>query len=218
MIKIIILIFAFFYNFTLHASDNVTCPSNLTCDNDTHTCDMPSGWVLDTRSAFEDFSYQNTILAKVISYKTADKQPTIDLRCYYSYGEYSVISIYTYVKALTGVNWEFSSSGKKAECSDLTDSSTCAGINQLNNTIAHKTHLQEMYDAIALTESSSCNNACKKMTIKVRGNSAHFYCLHKQDAPSGWGWVEDGNSQQALPLCECHPVSRPEKRYYVYCA
>ncbi|CEK09947.1 exported protein of unknown function [Legionella hackeliae] len=68
------------------------------------------------------------------------------------------------------------------------------------------------------TESSSCNNACKRMTIKVRGNSAHFYCLHKQDAPSGWGWVEDGNSQQALPLCECHPMSRPEKRYYVYCA
>ena len=106
-------------------------------------CDKPSGWVLDSGSAVEDFAGQNPVsLSKIVGYKTADKEPTYDLRCHYSYGEHSIISIYTYVKALTGSNWVFSGFGKnKAECSDVTDSTSCSGANQLTNTVEHKKHL-----------------------------------------------------------------------------
>jgi len=123
------------------------------------------------------------------------------------------------VKALTGSNWVFSGFGKnKAECSDVIDPTTCAGANQLNGTIAHKNHLQQIYAAASLTEASSCGNACKQMRVKVRGNSSTSYCLPKAESPSGWGWVTEGNPQAALPLCVCHPVSQPHNHYFVYCS
>ncbi len=220
MIKILVLVTVFFVSFAANASGETFCPSSLTCDYETGVCDTPSGWVLETGAAVEDFSGQNTIgLSKIEGYKTADKQPTYDLRCYYSYGESSVISIYTYVRALAGTNWIFSGFGKnKAECSDVTDPTTCAGSNQLNGTIEHKAHLQQMYEAASLTEVSSCNNACKLMRVKVRGNLSYSSCLPKPESPSGWGWVREGNQQAALPLCECHPVSRPQNHYFVYCS
>lgn len=220
MTKIFILVTAFFISFVVNASGEIVCPSNLTCDYETGVCDTPSGWVLDIGGAVEDFSGQNTIgLSKIMGYKTADKQPTYDLRCHYSYGEASSVSIYTYVKALAGTNWIFSGFGKnKAECSDVADPTTCAGSNQLNGTIEHKARLQQMYKDASLTEASSCNNACKQMRVKVRGNSSSSYCLPKPESPSGWGWVMEGNPQAALPLCECHPYSSPGNRYYVYCS
>ncbi|HCR5157453.1 TPA: hypothetical protein OO042_003146, partial [Legionella pneumophila] len=203
----------------IHASEAV-CPSSLSCDYYSGICETPSGWVLDTGGAVEDFSNQNIIeLSKIASYKTVDKESTYDLRCQYSYGDHSVISIYTYVKSLTGSNWVFPGLEKnKAECSKVTDPTTCSGASQLNDTIAHKMDLQKIYIAASLTEGSSCGSACKQRRIRARGNSSTSYCLPKQDSPSGWGWVSDGNPQAALPLCECHPYSDPKNRYYVYCS
>ena len=130
------------------------------------------------------------------------------IRCYYSYGDHSVISIYRYVKELTGSNWVFSGFGKnKAECLDATNPTTCAGSGQSGVSINLKPPLQQTYVTLPLTVASSCNNSCKRKNIRVHGNSTHFYCLPKSDSPSGWGWVKDGNSQAALPLCECHSVS-----------
>ena len=220
MIKILVLVTALFISFAVNASGETVCQSSLTCDYDSGICDTPSGWVLDIGGAVEDFSSQNTIgLSKIMGYKTADKQPTYDLRCYYSYGEHSVISVYTYVKGLTGANWKFSGFGKnKAECSDVTDPTTCAATSQLNGTIDHKVHLQQLYKDTSLTEASPCNNTCKFMTNKIRGNSSHYYCLPTSESPSGWGWMPEGNPQEALPLCQCKPSSNPAGHAYRYCS
>lgn len=220
MIKIVVFIVTFIISCATNASSEAVCPSSLTCDYDSGICDTPLGWVLDSGGAVEDFSNENTIgLSKIVGYKTADKEPTYDLRCHYSYGEHSVISIYTYVKALTGSNWVFSGFGKnKAECLDVTDPTSCSGANQFKGTIDHKAHLQKIYVAASLTEASSFGNACKQMMVKVSGNSSTFYCLPNTESPSGWGWVTDGNPQAALPLCVCHSVSQPHNHYFVYCS
>ena len=125
------------------------------------------------------------------------------IRCYYLYGDHSVISIYTYVKELTGANWVFSGFGKnKADCSDVTDPTTCAGGSRPNGMIDYKVRLQQTHELGSLAE-SSCKNACKRMHIRYSQATQYFYCLPKKDSPSGWGWMTEGNPNAALPLCEC---------------
>jgi hypothetical protein len=203
MTKIFVLIAAFFMSFVVNASGETVCPSNLTCDYEAGVCDTPSRWLLDTGGAFEVFSGQNTMeLSKIVGYKENLTDPyPYSIRCYYSYGEHSIVSIYTYVKSLIGVNWVFSGFGKnKAECSDVTDPTTCSGSNQFNGSIELKAPLQQQTGY--LTE-SSCKNACKQMHIRYSQATQYFYCLPKKDAPSGWGWMTEGNPNAALPLCEC---------------
>jgi hypothetical protein len=208
MTKIFVLITVFFISFGVNASGETVCPSNLSCDYESGVCDTPSGWVLDTGGAFESFSGQNTMgLSKIIGYKESLTDPfPYSIRCYYSYGEHSIVSIYTYVKSLIGANWVFSGFGKnKADCSDVTDPTTCAGSSRFNGEIDPKVHLQQIYrsySAESLT-GSSCNNACKRMHIRYSQGTQYFYCLPKPDAPSGWGWTTEGNPNAALPLCEC---------------
>lgn len=194
---------AFFISFSVNASDEVVCQPSLTCSYETGACDTPSGWVLDTGGAVEDFSGQNTMeLSKIVGYKESLTDPyPYSIRCGYSYGQHSVVSIYTYVKSLTGSNWVFSGFGKnKAECSDATDPITCAGSNQFNGAIEHKAPLRQ--ETVSLAE-SSCKNACKRMHNRYSQATQYFYCLPKSEAPSGWGWATEGNPHAALPLCEC---------------
>jgi len=203
MTKILVLVAAFFISFAVNASGETVCPSSLTCDYETGVCDRPSGWVLDTGAAVEDFSGQTTMeLSKVVGYKESLSDPyPYSIRCGYSYGEHSVVSIYTYVKSLTGVNWVFSGFGKnKAECLDVTDPTTCAGNEQANSVSEHKTQLRQEVGALA---ESSCKNACKRMHIRYSQSTQYFYCLPKSESPSGWGWMTEGNPNAALPLCEC---------------
>ncbi len=207
MTKIFVLVTAFFISFVVNASGETVCPSTLSCDYESGVCDKPLGWVLDSGGAVEDFLGQNPVgLSKIVGYKTADKEPTYDLRCYYSYGQHSVMSIYTYVNALTGSNWVFSGFGKnKAECLDVTDPNSCSGANQLTNTVEHKKHLQQIYKAASLTEASSSNGYYKYKSISIRGNHTSYSCLPNSESPSGWGWLTEGNRAEALPLCSCTP-------------
>lgn len=215
MIKILFLVITFFISFVVNASGETVCPSSLTCDYETGLCDMPSGWALDTGRAVEDFSNQKTIgLSKIVGYKTADKQQTYDLRCHYTYGEHSIISVYTYVKALTGSNWVFSGFGKNiAECSDVTDPTTCAGANQLNGTPDHKVHLQQIYKAASLTEASSSIGYYKYKDYRTNSSWSSYSCLPQSQSPSGWDWVvSEQHDPSALPLCECTPGCRGQGR------
>jgi len=127
MLKIFVLVGAFFMSFVVNASGEAICPSTITCDYDSGVCDvMPPEWYLINGSAIEDFSNQTTIgLSKIEGYKAIG----YNLVCFYEYGDHSYISVYTYAPELTGNNWVFSGFGKfKAECSDITDPTTCAGI------------------------------------------------------------------------------------------
>jgi len=115
-----------FLSFSSNAAVEITCQPTLTCDYDSGVCDTPSGWSMSPYQAFEDFSNQTTIgLSKIEGYKAIG----YNLVCFYEYGDHSYISVYTYAPELTGNNWVFSGFGKfKAECSDITDPTTCAGI------------------------------------------------------------------------------------------
>ena len=133
MLKIFVLVGAFFMSFVVNASGEAICPSTITCDYDSGVCDvMPPEWYLINGSAIEDFSNQTTIgLSKImgISYKESGSM----IECIYSYGQNSSIHIYTPAKELIGNNWVFSGFGKtKAECSDVTDPTTCYGIRYPN--------------------------------------------------------------------------------------
>jgi hypothetical protein len=212
MTKIFVLVAAFFISLVVNASGEIAgtvCPSNLSCDYESGVCDKPLGWVLDSGGAVEDFLGQNPVgLSKIMGYKEGSSNDPYpySIRCYYSYGDHSVISIYTYVKTLIGDNWVFSGFGKnKAECSDIADPTTCAGSSRYNGAIAPKVHLQQISGAGSLTD-SSCKNACKRMHIRYLQGTQYFYCLPKSEAPSGWGWMTEGNPNAALPLCECSHV------------
>ena len=209
MKKIIVLFAAFFISFVVNASGEIVCPSTLSCDYEPGVCDKPSGWVLDASGAIEDFGSQNPVgLSKILSFKEgapSDPYP-YSLRCFYAYGDHSVISIYTYVKELTGGNWVFSGFGKnKAECSDVTDPASCSGIKQLANTVEHEKHLQRMFKV----EASSNSGYYKYKSVSIRGNRTSYSCLSSSESPSGWGWIQDGNRAAALPLCECKPFCNP---------
>lgn len=133
MIKIFVLVSAFFISIVVSASGEIVCPSTLSCDYESGVCDKPLGWVLDPGGAVEDFLGQNLVgLSKIMGYKEGssnDPRP-YSIRCYYLYGDHSVISIYTYVKELIGSNWVFSGFGKReAKCLDITAPLTCVGEN-----------------------------------------------------------------------------------------
>jgi hypothetical protein len=201
MTKIFVLVTAFFISFVVNAS--VICPSNLTCDYDSGICDTPSGWSPDTGGASEIFSGSKTFdLSRIWAFKQGSPPNDVyQFECVYNYGESSSVSIYTYVKALTGDSWTFSGFGKsRGECSDITDPTTCAGSNQFNGAIEHKTSFRK--EVVSLAE-SSCKNACKQMHIRYSQATQYFYCLPSKDSPSGWGWSTEGNPNAALPLCEC---------------
>lgn len=207
MIKIFVLVSAFFISFVVSASGETVCPSTLSCDYESGVCDKPLGWVLDTGGAVEDFLGKNPVgLSKIMGYKEGSSNDPYpySIRCYYLYGDHSVISIYTYVKELIGANWVFSGFGKnKADCSDVSDPTTCAGSSRFNGIIDPKVHSQQIrYESESLT-GSSCKNACKRMNIRYSQDTQHFYCLPKKESPSGWGWMTEGNPNAALPLCEC---------------
>lgn len=199
---------AFFISFGVSASGEVICPSSLTCDYEAGVCDTPSGWGLNTSGAFEGFSGQKTIeLSRIVGYKDGLNATSYIIQCSYPYGDhsamYSEISIYTSVKELTGANWVFSGFGKnKADCSDVSDPTTCAGGGRFDGAIDNKVRLQRTYEA-ELLAGSSCKNACKRMSIRYSQDTQRFYCLPKKESPSGWGWMTEGNPNAALPLCEC---------------
>lgn len=200
MTKIFVLVTAFFMSFVINAS--VICPSNLTCDYDSGICDTPSGWSPDTGGASEIFSGSKTLDLSIIwAFKQGSPPNDVyQFECVYNYGESSSVSIYTYVKVLTGDNWIFSGFGKsRGECSNITDPTTCAGGNQFNDA---KVTFQKVHETKPLTE-SSCKNAYKRMHIRYSQDTQYFYCLPKPESPSGWGWMTEGNPNAALPLCEC---------------
>ena len=64
---------------------------------------------------------------------------------------------------------------------------------------------QWLLESIEMQEYYPCNNACKFLKTKTRNYSAYYYCLPTKESTSGWGWVhaEEGNPDEALPLCEC---------------
>lgn len=200
MTKIFILVAAFFISFGVNASGETVCPSTLNCDYESGVCDKPLGWVLDAGGAVEDFGGQNPVgLSKIMGYKEGSSNDPYpySIRCYYLYGNHSVISIYTYVKELIGANWVFSGFGKnKADCSDVTDQASCSGANQLANTVEHKKHSQQMSKAASLTEASSGNGYYRYMSISIRGNHTSYSCLSNPESPSGDG---DGSPKGIEP-------------------
>lgn len=108
----------------------IACPMTITCSYDTGVCDTPNGWVLGSGSAQEPFAGSQTMnLSGILAYKAGSPPNEVyQFTCAYKYGEYSAVSIYTYVKKLTGVNWNFSGFGSnKADCSSICDPNTCVG-------------------------------------------------------------------------------------------
>jgi hypothetical protein len=209
MIRIFVLVAAFFISLVANATGETACPSALSCDYESGVCDKPLGWVLDAGGTDEDFLGQNPVgLSKIMGYKEGspnDPYP-YSIRCYYLYGNHSVISIYTYVKELIGANWVFSGFGKnKADCSDVTDPASCSGTNQLTNAVEHKKYLQQTYKIASLTEASSGNGYYKYMSVSIRGNHTSYSCLPSPESPSGWEWISEGDRAAALPLCACTP-------------
>lgn len=114
------------------ANEKIQCPSSLTCNYGTGTCDI-NGWVLDISEANEPFIGEKNIpISKIIGRKVGSTVNTIyEIRCSYAYVKSSMLSIYTYVNDLVGTNWRFSGFGNQtAECSmvqNSTDTSYCAG-------------------------------------------------------------------------------------------
>ncbi|MBA2711428.1 MAG: hypothetical protein H0U57_12660 [Tatlockia sp.] len=142
MKKFIISITPFIICFSITAYSGVVCQSKLTCNYNSGLCNTASGWMIDSSAAVENFSGKKSFnLTEIMGYKEDshdDHHPFI-LRCYYSYGYHSVISIYTYVEALTGANWKFSGFGKnKAECSDFKKVNACSGVNQFKKWTRHE--------------------------------------------------------------------------------
>lgn len=133
--KIFIVLSVFFASFALNASVENVCPPIITCDYQSGVCDMPNNnpfpWFLDASGAAEDFFGKDSIsLSKIRGSKNLnDSYGSNGLMCDYSYGNNSVITISTLVNVLIGDNWVFSGFGKsKAECSDVSDPTKCAGI------------------------------------------------------------------------------------------
>lgn len=128
MAKTYILVVVFFISFAVNSSGEVLCQFNLICDNDSGACNTPSGWVLDTSGATENFVGKDTVyLSNIIADKGEFR--SYRLSCHYSYGKHSGFWISTIAKELTGDNWVFSGFNKKrAVCSDVTNPTACAGI------------------------------------------------------------------------------------------
>lgn len=202
MMKIFILAAAIFVSFGVHASGSTVCPSNITCDYEAGVCNQPSGWSLFVYG--EAVLGQSPIgLSKIAGYKDGASST---IACQYAYGDYSGVTISTTVNELTGSNWVFSGFGKKiASCSDITDPAECSGSNQLANTVGHEKNLQQMFKVGA----SSSSGYYKYKSVSIRGNRTSYSCLPSPESPSGWGWIQDGNRAEALPLCECKPFCNP---------
>ena len=134
MIKIFVLVTAFFISAAVNASDETVCPSTITCNYDSGTCNTPSGWYLADGLAQEMFSGTQTFAISAISAYMVGSSPPNEhygLECWYKYGEGSSFLFYTTVKSLIGANWVFSGFGnKKANCSYVSDPTTCAGGEQ----------------------------------------------------------------------------------------
>jgi hypothetical protein len=206
MTKIFVLVFAFFISFSVNATGEVVCPSNITCDYEAGVCGQPSGWSVGVYG--EEVLGKNPIgLSKIAGYKNGDYSVIL---CQYAYSDYSGVIVSTTVNELTGSNWVFSGFGKKtASCSGITDPVECSGSNQLANTVEHEKHLQQMFKETSLAKASSNKGYYKYKSISIRGNHTYYSCLPSAESPSGWGWIQDGNRAAALPLCECNPFCNP---------
>ena|SRR5579862_661801 len=106
------------------------CPATITCNYNTGVCDKPDGWVVDDSQARELFTGSQTMkLSKIWAYKQGSSSNEVyQFECTYYYGnDGSAISLYKYVKQLSGTAWAFSGFGKQhAECS-IADPSACTG-------------------------------------------------------------------------------------------
>lgn len=135
MIKILILVSAFFLSSFVNATGENVCPLTLSCDYDSGVCDHPRGWILVGSMADENFIDQNPlnltniIAAKIDSSFSLKVEAPLSIICFYYYGEYSTIAIYKPMKELIGAHWVLYGFGKnKAYCSDISDPSSCTGI------------------------------------------------------------------------------------------
>jgi hypothetical protein len=117
----------FLSNTVLAATSPIACPTNITCNYETGSCDTADIWMTNGFNAAEPFEGSKTInLSAISAFKITDSYALV---CVYAYSPESEIDISTLGSELVGANWVYGFGKKQANCSTVADPSQCATQN-----------------------------------------------------------------------------------------